>query len=1156
MRKAAAGSEYGKGKFHLKKTRKTAAALLLAAAMIFQQCTVTGFAAETGEIQETQQEVQQETAPQTTQENTEATEKQTAASETEAPSAGTEAAGTGSAEETDAPGQSETTPSETSETKDASTEAETKKETDTEAEKETKKEEEASIDHNGDSIKESTVTEALSAVLPYLFAAETIDLSKMSGSQPTDDLLKEDQNLAGLQSFAKKLADGKTTGEITVLNVYADKDGKLDTSQLKEKNLDASNQYYVINIVASSKDQKLSVSSGSLVPASYSDETQKGHVLYSFTWYDADHSEKGFQNFEGSVSLNSGFNGTVLAPAAEVSVSSNFAGAVYAKKVTADENASDFTRIVLIKGAEEEETESESDTEKLAEPASKSDTEKTTEPVSGTEAETDPVGTNSLNITLKSEYKGIALTPGTDAKQYLALFTDKELTDRAADAQAVTYPNGASVSNAVTFTALPDGTYYAAFTDAQGNVQTDIGGTLQGAAITFDGNSGETKALELTAAYESYPKNFSYQTEVKLTMEVKDSNGDALPTDETFYAMLYTDDAYTQKALAAPAAFAMNGKDTMEISVPVTMNAAEGVLYLAETDSSGNVISADTEDFSYGIAYPNDRQLKIVCAGAAATAVIRNQLNSSTVKIRVEDSASGALLSGAKLVVKNTETGEQTDLFTSKDEETVWENKLQEGSYVLREITAPSGYSNTADVSFTVEKGKTTEAVMKNTKTESSNYQLSVTLHVYNGDSQVYARDTSSGTYAKEGRYTFYAALFSDQNRTKKVSDVQTITVSGLSGTTTFKNLKHGATYYIAETDAFGNVLKNADPREVSCEISYVSEGKVKMSSASRSGVIHNVYSSLPRGYRNTATITITKKLQDASGNAETSNKTFYAGIYRKSDYSDTPTVVALALNGSSEVSAKRRILLTDSGKMTYYIAEVDADGERITDEASFGYTISVDKPEITVSSGEDKQVVITNKTRISKVTLYLTKKVYQGTTQKAVNETFYAGLFKDAQFTTLYTKPIPMNMNGKSQLTLKLTLDLGAASGATIYVAEVDKDGNVVKAGADFGYDIRVVNATASFTQEKTEVQSILLNAVYSASSSSNWSSILNQNSNQGGAGAASANGSTSENGSVQTGDETPIIPMAAAFAVSGIVLAAGTVILIRRKKKVNSSR
>lgn len=139
----------------------------------------------------------------------------------------------------------------------------------------------------------------------------------------------------------------------------------------------------------------------------------------------------------------------------------------------------------------------------------------------------------------------------------------------------------------------------------------------------------------------------------------------------------------------------------------------------------------------------------------------------------------------------------------------------------------------------------------------------------------------------------------------------------------------------------------------------------------------------------------------------------------------------------------------------------------------------TIDQPQLTVKKGEDASVTITNKTKISKVTLYLTKKVYKGTSQYAVNETFYAGLFKDPEFTQLYANPIPMQLNGKSELTLKLTLNLGSASEAKIYVAEVDKNGKLVKSSKEFGYDIRVVNATASFSQDRTEVQSILLNAV-----------------------------------------------------------------------------
>ena len=183
--------------------------------------------------------------------------------------------------------------------------------------------------------------------------------------------------------------------------------------------------------------------------------------------------------------------------------------------------------------------------------------------------------------------------------------------------------------------------------------------------------------------------------------------------------------------------------------------------------------------------------------------------------------------------------------------------------------------------------------------------------------------------------------------------------------------------------------------------------------------------------YRHTATLTITKKLQTASGEAQTDTKTFYAGIYRKKDFSDTPTVVALNLKNASEASAKRRILLSSSNEVNYYIAEVDKSGKRITDEASFGYTIQVDQPEVTLKGGEEKHVTITNKTRVSKVTLYLTKKVYEGTSKKAVNETFYAGLFKDPEFTQLYAKPIALQLKNKSEITLKLSLNLGAAAGA-----------------------------------------------------------------------------------------------------------------------------
>ena len=129
---------------------------------------------------------------------------------------------------------------------------------------------------------------------------------------------------------------------------------------------------------------------------------------------------------------------------------------------------------------------------------------------------------------------------------------------------------------------------------------------------------------------------------------------------------------------------------------------------------------------------------------------------------------------------------------------------------------------------------------------------------VYSGEYQVYAQDTAAGTYAQEGCYTYYAALYADAKRTKKVSDVKEITVNGLSGTAAFGKLENG-TYYLGETDQYGNVVESSN----SCTVKYTNAGKSCTIKGNATAEIQNVYSELPRGYRYTATLTITKKLAE-----------------------------------------------------------------------------------------------------------------------------------------------------------------------------------------------------------------------------------------------------------------------------------------------------
>ena len=1134
-----------KGENRMKSRFKKLAASVLTAAMLLQQCGVTTLAEEA----QTQAETQIQTQAETPAPETQAPQTETSAPETQAP------------------------------------QTETEKATEKETEKKKEKETEASDRVNdGKKIEESTVTSRLGSVRTKLFAADSVILPDTLKEQVGADWILDGTDgkaaVDGLSGLSKTLANGQSTSKVEVINLYADKDGKLDTKQLeklfKDKVIDVTDQYFVVNIIAAKKDQTLSFSGYAMKNkgqnVSYTKATQAGDILYNFATL-----EKGkYQAFEGTVNLSSGsgLQGTFLAPKAAVTVGSDLSGAVYAKKVTVADGVQKLLRVAYIKGAKDEAeteavteaaTETESDTEAQTEQVTEAQmagvTEAQTEQITEaqtagvTEAQTEQVtkkeGTAKVNVAVQATFTKTLLTAENDIVNYVALYSDSDLSQRVTEPKAVTFKAGDTTSSVAEFSALTDGTtYYIGLTDAFGEkAGTDY--QLSDNAVAAKAAEDEQAVLDI--GYTTYPDgDYSYQADISVTVQVKDVQGAAYAASDTFYAMLYQDADRTQKVLSTPLTFAMSGTAALTQSTQVKMTKASETFYLAQTDANGTEITNADPNFLYGITYPDltNQALTVVC-GQKAAATIQDQLGNSVVVLRLLDAASDKQLPGAKMVIKDAKTGKAVYSFTTGNEVETLTNKLAAGGYVLTELTAPGGYSNTADVAFEVKDGQTTEVVMRNASYGKSAHKLTVSMQVYVGEAQVYAKDTPSGTYAKEKRYTYYAALFADKARTQKVSDVKEITVSGLSGSASFSNLEKG-TYYLAETDEYGNVLSASDIHGTECKIEYSDGGKISVSASSAQAVIKNVYSSLPKGYRHTATLTITKKLQTASGEAQTDTKTFYAGIYRKKDFSDTPTVVALNLKNASEASAKRRILLSSSNEVNYYIAEVDKSGKRITDEASFGYTIQVDQPEVTLKGGEEKHVTITNKTRVSKVTLYLTKKVYEGTSKKAVNETFYAGLFKDPEFTQLYAKPIALQLKNKSEITLKLSLNLGAAAGAKIYVAEVDENGKVVQAGAKFGYDIRVINATAEFTQEQTEVQSILLNSVYSSSSEDNWNKIISRDGNNiGGGGIGSGSnggGGASANGSVQTGDETPILPYVGGLAAAALVIA---VLLVAGRRK-----
>ncbi|MDO4323953.1 MAG: hypothetical protein Q4C61_15670, partial [Lachnospiraceae bacterium] len=776
----------------------------------------------------------------------------------------------------------------------------------------------------------------------------------------------------------------------------------------------------------------------------------------------------------------------------------------------------------------------------------------------------DPVsGENALKVFAQAYGNEQLLTAESDmkTKYYAALFKDKEAASRVSAVKEIIFDKDEQSSNELLFGGLEDGTYYLVPTNELGETLTDISSQITdtegadlSAGISFaaDSDSSEkTKGAVLRYKFltnetvDTYPNgDFSYMATINLTNKLINYDGTELTgkDGDVFQIELYKDADRTQKVTSEPITFDMKGVSSASQTYSLKMTVGSAEYYLAESQTGQNL---------YTVSLPgNDGRIIVTCGSEPVNVEIQNKLNDTEVRLRLVDNDSGQYISDVFMVIKDKDGRIVSDngkalVFKSGKKDYTVTNLLSGGqTYYLSQVAAPSGYAPTADVSFEVQRGTVSEVEMRAVRAVTTDYTVTVLKQVYSGKNQVYAQDDTSGTNAAKGRYTFYAALFADAAHTQKVSNVQKITVKGLGGSTVFQNLAPDTTYYVAETNVYGEPKVSTATQT----IKYANGGKVSTTEKNRSTVIQNVYSGLPKGYRYTARLTLAKKVTKASGEAAAVTENFYAGIFRKADYSDKPTVIKLDLQNASSTYVSRRILLPDNAQTTYYIAEVNADGSRINTE-TFGYTPEISTPVLKISAGDDTSVTITNKEKSSKVTLYLTKKVYQGVTQKAVNETFYAGLFKDAKYTQLYTKPIPLNMNGKSELSLKLSLNLGSASNANIYVAEVDKDGKVIKDEEAFGYEIRVVNATAAFTQEKREIQTILLNSVYGSASQADWDQLLGSGSGFSGEGGGVISGNGEVGEAAQTGDDTPITLYLALMAAAVVLIV--VIILLKKKRR-----
>ena len=304
--------------------------------------------------------------------------------------------------------------------------------------------------------------------------------------------------------------------------------------------------------------------------------------------------------------------------------------------------------------------------------------------------------------------------------------------------------------------------------------------------------------------------------------------------------------------------------------------------------------------------------------------------------------------------------------------------------------------------------------------------------------------------------------------------------------------------------------------------------------------------------------IEVTKRLISIDGpvlNAE--DATFYVALYADAECTQRVSAVkALEFKNASSATVTFKNLKAGT---TYYVGECDQNGtsygvgttaDGVTYVADFG---SSNKVEITNADGTkevhfDNQFLTVPDGYNVEAYLSITKKVLD-VDGNAVNsnETFYAGLFADKDYTTLSTEVsqniIPLSMDGGSEKTVTLMVPIIPGGTVNLYVTEVDKDGNPVANSKSFAYDVEVSGGEIVLSDEGKTFSVTITNSEQNVETETETETEVETETEK----ETQKTTEKKTTKAAKTGDDTPIGALAGALAVSAAVI----VIYFKRRKK-----
>ena len=224
----------------------------------------------------------------------------------------------------------------------------------------------------------------------------------------------------------------------------------------------------------------------------------------------------------------------------------------------------------------------------------------------------------SIAVTKKLTYIGENLA-ARDQTFYVALYSDKECTQRVSDVKALVFKN-ADASTVVFSENIKAGkTYYIAECTQDGTSQT-IGALADGTvyeAVFGNGNSttvteaNGTTTVSFENVFSSFPPDGFYkQGQLTITKKVLGADGGTRNSNEVFYAGIFDDAAHTQLSQQVEQNIIKldmdGGYEVSEIiNVGLAQSGAKVTLYVTETDSNGKPITG-SEGFGYKVTVSAD----------------------------------------------------------------------------------------------------------------------------------------------------------------------------------------------------------------------------------------------------------------------------------------------------------------------------------------------------------------------------------------------------------------------------------------------------------------------------------------------------------------------------------------------------------------------